>query len=187
MPTDSVPSQLGAGRGRTNYGNNETGGVVRPNSDSPSPNSGGTLTLVGIAQPVTNDEFHKSSIFSMELDANPAQSQVRVALAVRRGATSLEVTTLNQWTGAVENLGSLPVAGGGGFELALVQNPRIAGVLLTLTSGRVATTFTINQNLGPKGLDGWHYGLLNDTSADNTVAYTWLMENGPKPTISANY
>ena len=176
---DTIPSPVGASRGRTNYGNNEAGGVVRLIS-------GGTLTLVGIAQPVTNDEFHKSSIFSMELEANPAQSQVRVALVVRRGATSLEVTTLNQSTGAVENLGSTPVGRRGSFELALTQNPRIAGVQLTLTSGAVATTFTINQNLGPKGLNGWHYGLLNDISADNTVAYTWLMANGPKPTIISN-
>ena len=184
---DSIPIQDGANRGRTNYGNNETGGIVPPNSDATPPNSGGTLTLVGIAQPAKNDEFHKSSIFSMELEANPEQRLVRVALAVRRGATALEVTTLNQWTGVVENLGSLPVGRRGGFELALTQNPRISGVQLTLTSGEVSTTFTLNHNLGPKGLNGWHYGLLNDTSADNTVAYTWLMANGPMPTVTATH
>jgi hypothetical protein len=175
---DSNPSLIGTTRGRTGYGV-YTGGVTRSIV-------GGTLRLVGIAQPVINDEFHKSSIFSMELEANPAQSQVRVALVARSGATSLEVTTLNQWTGDVETLGSLPVGRRGTFELALAQNPRIAGVQLTLTSGAVATTFSLKQNLGPKGLNGWQYGLLNDTSADNTVAYTWLMANGPMPTITAN-
>jgi hypothetical protein len=175
---DSNPSSIATTRGRTSYGvivDRVARSIV-----------GGTLRLVGIAQPVTNDEIHKSSIFAMELEANPAQSQVRVALVVRRGATSLEVTTLNQWTGDVEMLGSLPVERRGTFELALAQNPRIEGVQLTLTSGAVSTTFSLKQNLGSMGLNGWHYGLLEDTSADNTVAYTWLMANGPMPTITAN-
>lgn len=188
--SDLVPCRLdlllnpqAASRGRTNYSNQETGGGNRAEHDLIS---GGTLRISGIAQLPSDAERHKSSIFSMELEPNPAQSQLRVAIVFSRGAASLEVTQLNQWTGEVENLGSMPIARRGGFDLALVQSPRIAGLKLTLTSGAQSTTFTIDQNLGPKGLRGWRYGLLNDTSADNLVPYTWLMGHGPKPTITAN-
>lgn len=178
-------------RGRTNYSNEETGGTASIDANLQAGSQ--TLKLVGVvAASQSAHDMHKSSIFGMELAAIPAQRELRVALIESQDGVSndqskfqLEVTILNQWNGESSLVGTVPVAARGSFDLTLAKNSAQRGIRLTLSSGAVSGTFKIASELGVKGIHGWHFGLLNDVTADNNVAYTWLLAPGPKPIITA--
>ena len=179
-------------RGRTNYSNEETGGGEAIEFNTQGRNF--TLKLVGVVAASEQLEgVHKSSIFGMELAAIPEQRELRVALIESHGETSsrkskfqLDVTILNQWNGESSYIGTVPVASSSSFDLVLTKNSSQRGFNLILSSGAASTTFKIASELGVKGIHGWHFGLLNDVTADNAVPYTWLLAPGPKPLITVH-
>lgn len=186
-PGGAIVEQI---RGRTNYSNEDTGGTALVDFKA-QPGSFTTLKLVGVVAASHDLQgVHKSSIFGMELAAIPAQRELRVALI--ENVTSdpskfqLEVTILNQWNGESSHIGTVPVASRSGFDLSVTKNSSQRGFNLILSSGAASTTFKIASELGVKGIHGWHFGLLNDVTADNAVPYTWLLAPGPKPLITVH-
>jgi hypothetical protein len=129
--------------------------------------------------------FHKSSIFSMELAPDKTgENDLRVALIDKNNRFGLEVSVWNRFSRTSKVIGMTGVGRSNSFNLQLLKNRNVPGLKLLLTSERYTAQFSIDAELGARGMNGWHYGLLNDDSADNAVPYTWLMGDGPAPIIA---
>lgn len=141
------------------------------------------MTLMGSTpedQELDRKVPHKTSFFGMAL-ANGME--LRLAVYNEAGATRLEVGVGAVRQQTFKPLGTASIDADRQFQVLIEENPNLNGAKVYFYSGTTRLAIPVPYRLGPEGIDGWTFGLLPDTHADNRVRYQLKLLPGPQPAV----
>jgi hypothetical protein len=129
-----------------------------------------------------NDGGNSTLFFAMRLADN---SKLVLESVWRDGGKYLAVKRVIRNTNEVIQLGEIAAGSRGQaqFTITLVaQRNNLRSVELASDMGGL--TIDVNATLTGMGLNGWQYGMLDDTDATNINPVTLLLNHGPRPFVN---